>query len=692
MRDIVLGYKQSRLDGSDDSTTFDYGTNNFSEKVSFIWNIADLLRGTYKRSDYGKIILPFTVLRRLDQVLEDSRKKVQDAYKKYKSQLKSVALDMKLQKVAGHSFYNTSNFNFEKLLGDQDNLAANLLNYVDGFSPNARDIMYKFDIKKHINKLAEKDLLYVVFKEFCNPEKIDLHPDRVSNIEMGYIFEELIRRFSEQSNETAGEHFTPREVIKLMVNLLFVEDRDVLQKEGLVRTLYDPACGTGGMLSVAEEYLYKLNPNVQLVLYGQELNDEAFAICKSDMLIKGHNPENIARQNTFSHDLFPDRTFDYMLCNPPFGVDWRNVEKEVKKEYEEFGFEGRFGAGTPRINDGSLLFLQHMLSKMKTEQQGTRLAIVFNGSPLFTGGAGSSESEIRKWIIENDWLEAIVALPEQLFYNTGIFTYVWVLTNRKAIDRKGKVQLINAIDYYEKMKKSLGNKRNYISDSQISEITKIYHKFEESKESIIFDNEEFGYNEITIEQPLRLNFQFSEERIKRLWENITFTNLVTQKKSEKAKEEGRKTQELILKSLHDIGESHPELLKDSESVIQLIEKKFDEIQLDVKDSIVKAIWKEIAEQDESAPIILKPNSKPMVDKDLRDTERVPLKEDIEEYFEREVKPYVQNAWINRDRTRVGYEIPLTRYFYEFKELRPLTEIDREIKDMEKDILLQLEKA
>ncbi|MCF2137332.1 MAG: type I restriction-modification system subunit M [Candidatus Thorarchaeota archaeon] len=343
-----MGKKKSRRNGTDDSSAFNYGTTNFSEKVSFIWNIADLLRGTYKRSDYGKIILPFTVLRRLDQVLEDSRTKVQDAYKKYKSRLKSVALDMKLQKVAGHSFYNTSYFNFEKLLGDPDNLAANLLNYVDGFSPNARDIMYKFDIKTHITKLAEKDLLYVVFKEFCNPEKIDLHPDRVSNIEMGYIFEELIRRFSEQSNETAGEHFTPREVIKLMVNLLFIEDKDVLQKEGLVRTLYDPACGTGGMLSVAEEYLQRLHPTVQLVLYGQELNDEAFAICKSDMLIKGHNPENIARQNTFTHDLFPDKTFDYMLCNPPFGVDWRAVEKEVKKEHDDknIGIEREWEEGS----------------------------------------------------------------------------------------------------------------------------------------------------------------------------------------------------------------------------------------------------------------------------------------------------------------------------------------------------------
>jgi type I restriction enzyme M protein len=597
---------------------------------------------------------------------------------------------MKLQKVAGHSFYNTSNFNFEKLLGDQDNLAANLLNYVDGFSPNARDIMYKFDIKKHIKKLAEKDLLYVVFKEFCNPEKIDLHPGRVSNIEMGYIFEELIRRFSEQSNETAGEHFTPREVIKLMVNLLFVEDRDVLQKEGLVRTLYDPACGTGGMLSVAEEYLQRLNPNVQLSLYGQELNDEAFAICKSDMLIKGHNPENIAQGNTFSKDYFPDRTFDYMLCNPPFGVDWRNVRDSVEREHKELGFSGRFGAGTPRINDGSLLFLQHMLSKMKDEQQGTRLAIVFNGSPLFTGGAGSSESEIRKWIIENDWLEAIIALPEQLFYNTGIFTYVWVLTNRKSDERKGKVQLINAIDYYEKMKKSLGNKRNYLTDDQILEVTTIYHKFEESNESKIFDNEDFGYHEITVDQPMRLNFRFSEERIKRLWDETIFTKLVEQKKSEKAKDEGRKKQEMILKALHEIGEKHPDVLKDRESVIHLIEKKFNEIHLDVKDSIVKTIWKAIAEHDETAPIIKKPNGKPLADKDVRDNESVTFKEDIKEYFEREVKPYVEDAWINKDRTRIGYEIPLTRYFYEFEELRSLKEINNEIKEKEREILNLLE--
>ncbi len=686
-----MGEKQRRLDETARSSTFnDDGTNNFSGKVSFIWNIADLLRGTYKRSDYGKIILPFTVLRRLDQVLEDTRKGVNKAYEKYQVKLKSVALDKKLQKVAGHTFYNTSNFSFETLLGDQDKLAANLINYVDGFSPNARDIMNKFDIKKHITKLDENDLLYIVFKEFCNPQKIDLHPDKVSNIEMGYIFEELIRRFSEQSNETAGEHFTPREVIKLMVNLLFVADKEELNKEGLVRTLFDPACGTGGMLSVAEEYLQMLHPNVQLILYGQELNDEAFAICKSDMLIKGHNPENIARGNSFSHDSFSNRTFDYMLTNPPFGVDWRNVEDTVKNEHKELGFSGRFGAGTPRINDGSFLFLQHMLSKMKDTEQGTRLAIVFNASPLFTGSAGLSESNIRKWIIENDWLETIVALPDQLFYNTGIFTYIWVLTNCKSAERKGKVQLINVVDYFEKMKKSLGEKRNYIHDERIAGITDIYQQFSESRESKIFDNEDFGYYEITIEQPMRLNFQFSEERIKKLWDETIFTNLVNQKRTEKNKEEGQKKQEQILKALHEIGQNHPETIRNSDEVIQLVKGKFHEIGLDIKDGVIKAVWRSISERDKTAPIVTGSNDRPVADSNLRDTERVPLKEDITEYFEREVKPYVEDAWVNEGKTRIGYEIPLTRYFYEFKELRTLEQIDRSIKEIEKEILAQLE--
>lgn len=691
MRDRILGNKQSRRNGTDDSSTFNYGTNNFSEKVSFIWNIAELLRGTYKRSDYGKIILPFTVLRRLDQVLEDTREEVQDAYKKYKSQLKSVALDMKLQKVAGHSFYNTSNFNFEKLLGDQDNLSANLLNYVDGFSPNARDIMYKFDIKKHINKLAEMDLLYLVFKEFCNPEKIDFHPDIVSNIEMGYIFEELIRRFSEQSNETAGEHFTPREVIKLMVNLLFVADKDVLQKEGLVRTLYDPACGTGGMLSVAEEYLQTLNPNVQLVLYGQELNEEAFAICKSDMIIKGHNPENIARENTFSHDFFPDRTFDYMLCNPPFGVDWRAAEKEVGKEYEEQGFSGRFGAGVPRINDGSLLFLQHMLSKMKDDEQGTRLGIIFNGSPLFTGGAGSSESEIRKWIFENDYLEAIIVLPDQLFYNTGISTYIWILTNRKSPKRKGRVQLVNAVSYYKKMKKNLGKKSNYIHDGQISEITQIYQKFEESNLSKIFDNDDFGYYKITIEQPMRMNYRFTNERIKLLENESAFTNLVTKKRTKKTKSEGRHRQEQIITALKEIGSKNPDKILNRDKAIQLLKMKFDSLNLNISDSIVKAIIRAIAERDESAPITTKSNGKPVADINLRDTERVPLKENIEDYFEREVRPNIQDAWIDHNKTKVGYEIPIFRYFYQFASHKSIKEIDDEIQVRENKIAELMEK-
>lgn len=579
--------------------------NNFREKANFIWSIADLLRGQYKQADYGKVILPFTVLRRMDIVLEPTKKQVLEAYKKYKDK-KPEVLEPILNGITKVKFHNKSKFDFNELAKDHNNIAANFRNYLNGFSTNAQEIIEKFSLEDQIKKLDEYDLLYLIVKRFADAKDLFSVSDPM---EMGYIFEELIRKFAEISNETAGEHFTPREVIRLMVNLLFADDKEILTKEGIVKTLYDPACGTGGMLSVADEFIHELNPTARLELFGQELNPESYAICKSDMLIKGQNPSNIKFGNSFSQDGLENEKFDYMLSNPPFGVDWKKVEKFIKDEYEKKGFAGRFGAGLPPISDGSLLFLQHMISKMKQNgKNGSRIAIVFNGSPLFSGGAGSGPSEIRKWIIENDMLEAIIALPDQLFYNTGISTYIWIVTNRKDPKRKGKVQLINATGsdwefgdkdnpFYVKMMRSLGNKRKEIGDGkngkpdQIKFITEIYDAFEEGLYCKIFDNEDFGYTRITVERP---------------------------KRNEKG-----------------------------------------EIQYDKKGN-------------------------PIPDPELRDYENIPLKENVEEYFKREVLPHLPDAWIDHSKTKIGYEINFTKYFYKYKPLRSLEEIRREILELEKE--------
>jgi len=612
--------------------------SNFREKANLIWQVADLLRGDYKQSDYGKIILPMTVLRRLDCVLAPTKQNVLDYLPKVQH-LSERAKDLTLNKVAGFNFHNRSKFDFEKLKADPSNIAANLRNYINGFSANVREIIEYFDFDKHIDRMDDPktDLLYLVVKSFGH---IDL--SNMDSMEMGYVFEELIRRFAEQSNETAGEHFTPREVIKLMVNVLFNADREILTKEGIVKTLYDPACGTGGMLSVGEMHLKSLNPDAKLEVFGQEINPESYAICKSDMLIKGQNPDNIKFGNTFTVDGLPDEKFDYMLSNPPFGVDWKKAQKVIKDEYENLGFAGRFGAGLPRINDGSLLFLQHMLSKMKPED-GSRIGIVFNGSPLFTGQAGSGESNIRKWIIENDWLEAIIALPDQLFYNTGISTYIWILTNKKAPERKGKIQLINATGkkdeelieqgkrtfnrFWEKMVRSLGNKRKYIpengEDRGIKFITKLYGDFQENEFVKIFPNDFFGYWRVTVERPKWESEELKNEALKKL------------KSGEWKIENGK-------------------LFKENRETIKL-----------------------------------KPNT------ELRDYENIPflrevdgklVRQTIDEYFEREVKPHVPDAWIDHNKTKIGYEINFTKYFYEFKPLRPLEEIREEILKLEEETL------
>lgn len=546
------------------------------------------------------------------------------------------------------------------------------------------NILENFEFDSEIKKLDEANLLYLIIQRF---NEMDLHPDVVSNHEMGTVFEELIRRFSEQSNETAGEHFTPREVIRLMVRLLIAGNGSLKQKN-IIRTIYDPAGGTGGMLTTAkDEIIEHVNPTAQVFLFGQELNPKTFAIAKSDILIKGEEADNIKKGNSFSEDQLVGKTFDLMLSNPPFGVEWKKVESYVRKEAEELGFEGRFGAGLPRISDGSLLFLQHMISKMKPVREGGgRIAIVFNGSPLFTGDAGSGESEIRKWIIENDWLEAIVGLPDQLFYNTGIYTYIWIVTNNKPKDRKGKVQLIDAREYFENMRKSLGNKRHYITEKQIEEIVDIYKSFRESERSKIFLNEDFGYYKITVERPLQLNFQASNERIELLKEEQAFQKLsvaagFSLRKKGNVETGLKPVSTGIINALKSIGNT---LYKNKDKFESVLDSAFREHKIDVDKSLKKAILKALSEHDEIADIICDKNSNPEPNPDLRDYENVPLNEDIYKYFEREVKPHLPDAWIDEKKTKVGYEISFTKYFYKYKPLRPLEEITGEIKTLEED--------
>ena len=663
----------------------------FQEKANFIWSVADLLRGDYKQSEYGRVILPLTVLRRLDQVLEPTKEKVLAAYKKHKG---SAGLDKILRNAAGRDFYNTSLYTFDKLVQDPNNIALNLRNHIAGYSENARKILEEFRFETQIERLDEANLLYQVFQKFT---EIDLHPDSVSNREMGYIFEELIRRFSEISNETAGEHFTPRDVVRLMVSILLTPDDAVLRKKGIVRKIYDPACGTGGMLTVAEEHVKEFNRDAEFILFGQELNPESYAICVSDLLITGHDPNRIKLGNSFSHDQLKGEHFDYMLCNPPFGVEWKKVEDSVRAEHEHEGYDGRFGAGLPRINDGSLLFLQHMISKMKHPKEGgARLGIVFNGSPLFTGGAGSGESEIRRWILENDWLEAIVALPDQMFYNTGISTYLWFLTNRKTPERKGKVQLIDASGFYQKMRKSLGAKRHEMTEAQIADIVRLYGEFREGEHVKIYATTHFGYRRVTIERPLRLNFQAGPERIARLKEERAFKNLATSKKKGAvgAQEvaEGEALQVQILKALGALPVD--KVWKARPAFEQALDKTLKAAKVKVPAPVRKAILSALGERDETADICLDDEGNPEPDATLRDTENVLVGESVEAYFEREVKPFLADAWIDTT-TRdpkdeevgvVGYEINFNRSFYAYKPPRRLDEIDAEIRAIEDDIL------
>lgn len=666
---------------------------NFQDKVSFIWSIAEILRGPYKPEDYGKIVLPLAVLRRFDCVLESTKEEVLAKAKQFAT-MSEEAREPILNRVSKQNFHNISKYDFKKLLTDSDNIADNLRDYINGFSKVARDIMEHFDFDRQIDKLDQNNLLYLTIKRFS---ELDLHPETVSNVEMGYVFEELIRRFSEHAE--AGDHYTPREVIRLMTHLLFLhDDASILTKTGLTQTLYDAAAGTGGMGSVAQEYLLNLNPTAHLEFFGQEINPESYAICKADLLIKGEDATNIRLGNTLSNDKFPTDKFDYLISNPPYGVDWKSYEKPIKAEHEQQGFDGRFGPGTPRTSDGQLLFLMHLLSKMKDvtpeNPQGSRLAIIMNGSPLFTGDAGSGESEIRKYVLENDLVEGIVALPNDLFYNTGIATYIWILTNNKAPLSKGKVRLINAVDFYKKMKKSMGSKRNEIREDQLNEIVRLYGDAQPNEYVKIFDNEDFGYAKITVERPLRLNFQVSEERLARIVEEKGFANLATSKKKGDAAhfeiEEGKKLQAQILHVLRTL--ESDEVYKNREAFTKVLKDALAEATIKLGAPVLKAILNGLSEKDETADVCMKNKKDIEPDTDLRDTESVPLKEDIEEYFAREVLPHVPDAWIDHTKTKVGYEIPFTRQFYKYTALRSSAEIMDEIRALEMEIAEQLKKV
>ncbi|HOI71229.1 MAG TPA: class I SAM-dependent DNA methyltransferase [Methanobacterium sp.] len=655
---------------------------NFQQKVTFIWDLADLLRGPYKRNEYQKVILPFTVLKRFDSVLEYSKTDVLEVYETYKDKVEN--LDPILQSAAKDKngkelgFYNYSKYDFQSLLADPEHIEENLMHYLDCFSPNVKDIFENFHIKTQINNLAESDLLYLLVRKFSETA-VNLHPDRVSNHEMGTIFEELIRKFSEQSNEEAGDHFTPRDVIKLMTHLIFNENGVHLEEKNLIKKIYDPACGTGGMLTCCKNYINKLNDTIDIVLYGQEINPEIYAICKADMLIKGEEAENIkGPSSTLSHDQLPDDKFDFIISNPPYGYNWEKDKDALQKEAER-GFEGRFGAGLTRINDGQLLFLQHMISKMKTNEK-SRIAVITNASPLFTGDAGSNESNIRKWIIENDYLEAIIGLPEQLFYNTGIKTYIWVLANEKPPKRVGKIQLIDASERYIKMGKSLGSKRNKLSDLDVEYILNLYEQFKDIDNVKIFDNKDFGYTKVTVERPLQLNYEITEERLNNLYAIKAFAKLTESKSinpEAKLKEEmaGKQTQEEIITGLKTIEHPYKNWGKFESRVKKVLKKNEPKFTTNTIKNIILAL----SEHDESAEYVTDGRGNPKPDGKLRDTEKIPLRKDIEEYFETEVLPHYPDAWMDRKKDKIGYEISFTQYFYKYEPLRTLEDIENDIK-------------
>jgi type I restriction enzyme M protein len=667
--------------------------SNWNEKANFIWSVADLIRDKFSRGDYQEVILPFTVLRRIDQVLEPTKDEVLDAHEKYQGELED--LTPVLKDAAGYAFFNTSQFTFPRLLNDPSNIDSNLKNYITSFSPNMRDVLEKFDFERTIDRLDETNLLFQVVEKFT---QIDLHPDTVSNREMGMIFEELIRKFNEALDENPGEHFTPRDIVRLMVNLMIDGDKDELHKDYIIRSVYDPCCGTGGMLTLTEERINEINENVEVEMFGQEVNPETYAVCKSDLYLKGEDDtaaENVKYGNTFSNDMHPDKTFDYMIANPPYGKNWSGVKEEVKREADK-GFAGRFGAGTPSTTDGQLLFLQNMLSKrIQPSDGGSRIAFITNASPLFTSDPSMStknECDIRRWILENDWLETLIRMPDDMFYNTGITTYVWVLNNTKPHERQGKLQLIDASgeDFWTLMSSNLGQKRREIEPDQINKILEEYQSFEETEYSQIHDVEEFGYRKVRIERPLRQNFQAVPERIENIHDERAFQNLAD-------RDGGEAKQQRIVEMLEDM----PDKLYQSKQAFEDdLNDYMLEYDLNLRKSVKGNIFRALSEKDADAEIVRDGNGDPEPDSDLRDYEYVPLEREVQSYFEEEVKPYVEDAWINEDYTddrdgklgKVGYEINFNRYFYEYEPPRDLEEIEQDIAEVEQDILSMIEEV
>lgn len=657
---------------------------------NFIWQIADLLRGPYRPPQYERVMLPMTVLRRFDCVLGSTKQDVLAKYEQYKERLKDDALDSMLNKAAGQRFHNRSELTFEKLKGDPNNIDKHLVNYINSFSKNIREIFERFEFTAEIEKMSEANILYLVVSKFCD---VDLHPDRVDNIAMGSVFEDLIRRFNEAANETAGNHFTPREVIRLMVDILFDPDDRILTKS-VIRKLLDPTCGTGGMLAEAQNYLRDNNKEAQLWVFGQDFNPRAYAIAASDLLMKENEKSSIQFGDSLIDDKYPDETFDYFLANPPFGLDWKRQQKEVKLEQEKLGCAGRFGAGLPRVNDGSLLFLQHQISKFEdykpeNNKDGSRLAILFNGSPLFTGDAGSGESEIRKWIIEiNDWLEAIIALPEQMFYNTGIGTYIWIVTNRKQKHRQGKIQLIDARHRWQPMRRILGYKRRFMGEEDIANVVREYGEFVETETSKIFDNKDFGYHRVPIERPLRLLYQMNLDRKSRFLDAVPHLLDDVQAIDRELGRETRPDWNELDRLMQDLLKRRSSRWKKAEQ--KLFRDVFTERETEAKPVVLKErkatgefnsrVWGWFPVSGKKIERMYEADSK------LRDFENVNLKDEVIRYFLEEVEPHVADAWADGENIRSAYEINFNRYFYKYTPPRPLAEIDADIKRMEEEII------
>ena len=669
----------------------EFSTNvNIAEQVNFIWKIANKLRGPYKPEKYKDVIIPMCIIRRFECVLEDTKEAVLE-------QAKTIDIEAVLNSKSGYKFHNKSKFDLNKLLDDPDSIKLNFKSYLQGFSSEVRDIIEKLHFDKEIDYMDEKDRLYNIIKEFS---QVDLHPETVSNSEMGYIFEELIRKFSE--NAEAGDHYTPREVIKLMVNILLNEDSQDLSQDGKIVTVYDGTTGTGGMLAVASEYIKSLNSDTKIEVFGQEINDESYAICKADMLIKGQDSKNIVLGNTLTNDGLKGLKVKYALMNPPFGVTWNDDFDKINEEHTVLGDSGRFGAGLPGKSDGALLFTQHMISKLDDDGRG---AIIHNGSPLFSGKADSGESNIRKWLLEEDLLEAIVALPTQMFYNTGISTYIFIIAKEKEQKRKGKVQLIDATNFGKRLRKGLGDKRNEITPEDIVTITEIYDAFKDSDICKILDNEDFLYRQITIDRPFARNFAINEVRIEnmtsqsafsKLYDEDTYNELVEKvKKTAKDKkaieqlEKGRVLQETILNILN---ENISEIVyKNRDEFVKIIKDIFKDVS-EVKAGLLKAIWMGLSEKDETADKYYNKKGEVEVDSELRDTEIVPFKEDIYEYFEREVKPHVPDAIIDESKTKIGAEIPFTRLFYKYEDEGSYEEYMAKAKELEVEIAKMLEEV